>query len=672
SRDSAGNKSELFGIMSTMERILQGLNDKQIEAVRATQGPVLVISGPGSGKTRCLTHRIAYLMANGIPGEQILAVTFTNKAANEIKERVHKLLHSANSVGGPIIGTFHSLGLRILRREIGLLGYGRNFVILDTNDQLAVVKRMLAAKELDSKKFTPNAILNAISKLKTELIFPESYNPPDLPAQAGFYQQIVAQIYNSYQQELQKMNGLDFDDLIALPVKIFRNHPDILQKYQNAWKYIMVDEYQDTSHDQYTLITLLARAHKNLFCIGDDAQSIYMFREADIRNILNFQKDYPDGKVILLEQNYRSTKNILAAAQNVISHNKAQFPKSLWTENIAGEKIHVQETVNERDEANFIVAQIQGMMDAGRPMKDFTVLYRTHAQSRALEEALIFNGFPYQIIGGIKFYERKEVKDILSYLRFLNNPKDSVSLDRIYNVPTRGIGKTTIDKVVAREAGDRIEAIQKLAAEKKSKPLLEFALLISELRENLQGQKVSTVMKTIVKKIGYENYLINLKGDAYENAEERIENLKELFTVARKYDDMGSEGISKFLEDVALLQETDKLKDDEQRVTLMTMHSSKGLEFPVVFIIGMEEGLFPHNRSLFEPAELEEERRLCYVALTRAQQRLFLTYAKWRNIFGSTQANLPSRFLGEMPQELLEHKRYDFGADEDDKIIIEY
>jgi len=657
-----------------MERILQGLNEKQIEAVRATEGPVLVISGPGSGKTRCLTHRIAYLMANGIPGEQILGITFTNKAANEIKERVENLLKGLNQSKGligqtgqrPVLGTFHSLGLRILRREIGLLGYGRNFVILDTNDQLAVVKRMLAAKELDSKKFTPNAILNAISKLKTELISPEHYNPPE------FYQQIVAQIYNSYQQELQKMNGLDFDDLIALPVKIFRNHPDILQKYQNAWRYIMVDEYQDTSHDQYILIALLARAHKNLFCIGDDAQSIYMFREADIRNILNFQKDYPEGKVILLEQNYRSTKNILTAAQHVISNNKSQFPKSLWTKNTTGEKIHVQETVNERDEANFIISKMQELMDGGHSIKDFTALYRTHAQSRALEEALTFNGFPYQIVGGIKFYERKEVKDILAYLRFLNNPKDSVSLERIYNIPTRGIGKTTIDKIIAHDAPDRIIAIQQLAAKKKSKPLLEFALTLSEMREDLQEQKVSSIMKTIVKKIDYENYLINLKGDAYENAEERIENLKELFTVARKYDEMGNGGILKFLEDVALLQETDKLKNDEQRVTLMTMHSSKGLEFPVVFIIGMEEGLFPHNRSLFEPAELEEERRLCYVALTRAQQRLFLTYAKWRNIFGSTQANLPSRFINEMPQELLEHKRYDFGADEDDKIIIEY
>ncbi len=650
-----------------MDRIFQGLNEKQIEAVRATEGPVLVISGPGSGKTRCLTHRIAHLMASGVPGEQILAVTFTNKAANEIKERVEGLLRAHGEhrgIGWPTLGTFHSMGIRILRREIGLLGYGRDFTILDTNDQLAIVKRLLASKELDTKKFTPNAILHAISKLKTELIFPEQYHPQE------FYQKIVAQIYNGYQQELQKMNGLDFDDLITLPVKIFRNHPEILQKYQSAWRYIMVDEYQDTSHDQYTLITLLAQAHKNLFCIGDDAQSIYMFREADIRNILNFQKDYPDGKIILLEQNYRSTKTILAAAQHVISNNKAQFPKSLWTENTKGEKIHVQETVNERDEANFIISKMQLLMDTGNSMKDFTVLYRTHAQSRALEEALIFNGFPYQIVGGIKFYERKEVKDILAYLRFLNNPKDSVSLDRIYNIPTRGIGKTTIDRVIAQDAPDRITAINQLASEKKSKPLLEFANLLSDLREDLQEQKVSSIMKTIVKKIGYENYLIHLKGDAYENAEERIENLKELFTVARKYDDMGSEGIAKFLEDVALLQDMDKLKNDDQRVTLMTMHSSKGLEFPVVFIIGMEEGLFPHNRSLFEPRELEEERRLCYVALTRAQQRLFLTYAKWRNIFGSTQANLPSRFLGEMPAELLDHQRYDFGSD--DEVIIDY
>jgi len=656
------------------DKIFQGLNDKQAEAVRAVQGPVLVISGPGSGKTRCLTHRIAYLMASGVPGENILAVTFTNKAANEIKERVERLLKESGTlsqgIGWPILGTFHAIGIRILRREISILGYGRDFVILDTADQLSVVKRIMASLEIDSKKYNPNAILNSISKLKTELTWPEPYNPYDLPAgRQDFYQQTVARVYRAYQAELQRMNGLDFDDLIVLPVKIFQTNPEILKKYQRFWKYILVDEYQDTSHDQYTLISLLAAAHHNLFCIGDDAQSIYMFREADIRNILNFQKDYPNAKVILLEQNYRSTKTILAAAQHVISNNKAQIPKSLWTQNMEGDQIHIQETINERDEANFVVTKMQALMDVGHSIRDFTALYRTHAQSRALEEALIFHGFPYRIVGGIKFYERKEIKDLLGYLRFLSNPRDVVSFERIYNIPTRGIGKSTFDKLAIHPAPDYITALQQLAAEKKSKPLLECALLMTELRQDIQENKVSSAMKTIVKKIGYENYLLNLKGDAYENAEERIENLKELFTVARKYDDLGPEGVSKFLEDVALLQETDKLKEQEDAVTLMTMHSSKGLEFPIVFIIGMEEGLFPHSRSLFEPKELEEERRLCYVALTRAQQRLFLTYARYRNIFGSTQANLPSRFISEIPINLAMHQRFDFGDTDDEEII---
>jgi DNA helicase-2/ATP-dependent DNA helicase PcrA len=650
-----------------MNRIFQGLNEKQVEAVKATEGPVLVISGPGSGKTRCLTHRIAHLMSSGVPGETILAVTFTNKAANEIKERVQKLLGQdalGRGMGWPTLGTFHSIGLRILRREIELLGYGKGFNILDISDQLAIVKRVMASLEIDSKKYNPNAILNGISKLKTELTWPESYNPHD------FYQQTVARVYRAYQSELQKMNGLDFDDLIVLPVKIFQQNPEVLNKYQRMWHYILVDEYQDTSHDQYMLITLLAKAHKNLFCIGDDAQSIYMFREADIRNILNFQKDYPTAKVILLEQNYRSTKNILAAAQNVISNNKTQFTKDLWTENHEGEKIVIQETLNERDEANYIIERMKEKIAQGSSIKDFTMLYRTHAQSRALEEALIFHGFPYIIVGGIKFYDRKEIKDILAYVRFLYNPKDSASFDRIYNIPTRGIGKTTADKIIAYPADDIISALQQLAGEKKSKPILEFALQLTSLRGKISEQKVSTFIKSIIKEIGYEDYLVKLKGDIYENADERIENLKELFTVARKYDDRGPEGIGQFLEDIALLQETDKIKEQEQSVTLMTIHSSKGLEFPIVFIIGMEEGLFPHARSLFDAKELEEERRLCYVALTRAQHQLYLTYARYRNIFGSTQANVPSRFVSEIPPTLTKHTAFTFDSNEEQ--IIEY
>lgn len=653
-----------------MDHILKGLNPKQIEAVQAIDGPVLVISGPGSGKTRCLTHRIAYLIYSGVRPEEILAVTFTNKAANEIKERVQKLLSEgehASNVGRPILGTFHSIGLRILRREIPLLGYAPNFTILDINDQVALVKRIIIALELDPKKFSPSTVLNKISKLKTDLIFPEHHHPHE------FYDQIIAKVYKRYQEELQKLNALDFDDLIVLPVKIFRQHPPVLEKYQNYWRYILVDEYQDTSHDQYTLVSMLAAKHKNLFCIGDDAQSIYMFREADIRNILNFQKDYPEGKVILLEQNYRSTKTILAAAQAIISNNKVQIPKELWTENGEGEKITIKEALNERDEARFIIETMQNLLKKGYSTKDFTILYRTHAQSRAVEEALITSGFPYQIVGGIKFYERKEIKDILAYVRFLYNPTDFVSFERIANVPARGIGKTTLEKILAQGKPDLMQSLLTLAEEhpktKTGKSFAEFHAILDELRQSMTMDTLSAWMRTIVKKIGYEAYLINLQGDAYENAEERIENLKELFTVAKTYDQLGTEGVAKFLEEVALLQETDKLKASANAVTLMTVHSSKGLEFPVVFIVGMEEGLFPHSRSIFEPHELEEERRLCYVAITRAKERLYATFTKYRHIFGSTQANLPSRFIREMPQDILAYQWFDsYGENE----VIDY
>ncbi|MDP2648135.1 MAG: exodeoxyribonuclease V subunit gamma [Candidatus Yanofskybacteria bacterium] len=648
-----------------MDRIFQGLNQKQAEAVRTVNGPVLVISGPGSGKTRCLTHRIAYLISTGIQPENILGVTFTNKAAEEIRERVGKLLGNQRFKARPMLSTFHSLGLKILRREITRLGYGSNFSIVDTQDQIALVKRIMATLEIDSKRFNPNAVLNAISKLKTELVWADDYKGND------FFSRIVARIYRSYQSELKKINGLDFDDLIILTVKIFDENPEVLEKYQTLWKYILVDEYQDTSHDQYVLINLLAKKHLNLFCIGDDAQSIYMFREADIRNILNFQKDYPQGKVIMLEQNYRSTKNILAAAQGVISNNKAQITKDLWTDNDTGKKIFVRETLNERDEAMFVIDTMRQLMPRSLGVQDFTVLYRTHAQSRAMEEALITSGFPYRIIGGIKFYDRKEIKDILSYVRFLHNPADVMSFERVANVPARGLGKATLDKILAADQGNLLESIltytQNNENIRQANALKEFGKILAELREDLPNQRPSIFIKNIIQTIGYEEYLKRLTGPAYENVEERIENLQELLTVAQKYDSQ-EDGIATFLEQIALLQETDKLKEGDNRVTLMTIHSSKGLEFPVVFLLGMEEGLFPHNRSLLEPRELEEERRLCYVAITRAKQELYMTHAKFRRIFGSAQANLPSRFLGEIPQNLLDYQLFSQYGEQDEKI----
>ncbi|MBI2068710.1 MAG: UvrD-helicase domain-containing protein [Candidatus Yanofskybacteria bacterium] len=680
-----------------MDNIFQGLNDKQIEAVRAIEGPVLVISGPGSGKTRCLTHRVAYLISQGIRPCEILGITFTNKAANEIKERVYNLLKIENrnlkiASATPMLGTFHSICLRILRREIPVLGYGSNFTIFDSDDQTGVVKRVMGDLEIDPKKFNPRAILAKISRLKTNLIFPEKFEPDD------FFSKVVARVYGKYQTELKKMNGLDFDDLIVLTVKIFKQNPDILEKYQNVWKYILVDEYQDTSHDQYQLVTLLAQKHKNLFVIGDDAQSIYMFRDADIKNILNFQKDYPDAKVIFLEQNYRSTKNILAAAQNVISNNQSQVPKELWTENDHGEKILIREALNERDEAGFIIETMEDLTTQGYKINDFAILYRTHAQSRAIEEALITRGFPYQIVGGIKFYERREIKDMLAYLKVVSNPSDVVSFERIYNLPPRGIGSSTFQKIVKTEETNLISAVAALAAEMKGSRqgpgLEELAKLLKDLNSK-KSVKLTELIKYIVRKTNYEDYLLNTfkKSGVADTVQDRIENIKELLTVAKKHDSLkNGDGIAIFLEEIALLQDADptpissadrhsekgrgwygagNLKNINNRVVLMTAHSSKGLEFPIVFIAGMEEGLFPHSRSLIDPKELEEERRLCYVAITRAKKKLHISYAKYRHIFGSTEANLPSRFIGEMPGNVLDVRTSmsNFYTDDDEKII---
>ncbi|MEX2090975.1 MAG: UvrD-helicase domain-containing protein [Candidatus Paceibacterota bacterium] len=668
-----------------MDKIFQGLNDKQTEAVRAIQGPVLVISGPGSGKTRCLTHRVAYLISQGIAPENILCITFTNKASQEIKERVQNLLSvesGKNPSISPVVGTFHSICLRILRREIAVLGYGNNFSILDSDDQLGLIKRVMADLELDTKRFNPRAILGKISRLKTNLITPADYEPED------FFSKIVASAYEKYQKGLKEMNGLDFDDLIVLTVRLFKENPHTLAKYQNIWHYILVDEYQDTSHDQYQFVKLLAEKNKNLFVIGDDAQSIYMFRDADIRNILNFQKDYPKAKVVMLEQNYRSTKNIISAAQNIISNNRAQMPKELWTDNDRGEKISVRETLNEKDEANHIIETVEELSGQGYKVNDFAVLYRTHAQSRAIEEALISRGIPYQIVGGIKFYERKEIKDILAYLRVLANPSDIVGFERIYNTPPRGIGPATLQKILkihsanSEQAGESnlIKAVEASAKEakgiKQEAGLTELHHVLKYLDDKKKSEPLSKLVKSVVQKTNYEDYLMTTyrKSGNDETALDRIENIKELLTVAKKHDPLkNGEGINRFLEEIALLQDADKLKNADNKIVLMTVHSSKGLEFPVVFITGMEEGLFPHSRSLLDPKEIEEERRLCYVAVTRAKKKLVVSYAKYRHIFGSTEANLPSRFIGEMPGNVLDVKTSmsDFYSNDDseDKII---
>jgi DNA helicase-2/ATP-dependent DNA helicase PcrA len=647
--------------MPATHPILKDLNEKQQQAVTTIDGAVLVISGPGSGKTKALTHRVAWMIHSGINPANILAITFTNKASGEMKERISKLLGAdgkKKKVEMPTIGTFHSLGLRILRKEIHLLGYSSNFNICDSDEQLSMMKRIMGNLEMDPKRYNPRSMLGKISKLKTALIWPESYVPTE------YMDKLVAKLYGHYQTALREMNALDFDDLIVLTVKIFKEHPEVLAKYQEWWKYIMVDEYQDTSHDQYQFVQLLAGKYKNIFAIGDDAQSIYAFREADIRNILNFQKDYPDAQVIMLEQNYRSTQTILAAAQNIISNNKNQFPKTLWTENATGEKILIKETLNERTEANFIVGQIVKYMRKGYGLNSFTILYRTHAQSRSVEEALISHGLPYQIVGGLKFYERKEIKDIMAYLKVIHNPADIMSFERIYNVPARGIGDTTYQRILAVGNNNLLESLGELASKegttKKAGALKDFHKLLTDLTEFSHENSLTKTIKHIVETIGYEAYIRTqalAKGAKPEEVESRIENITELFTVAKGYDHLEpDEARGKFLEEIALLQQADAIKDNAIRVTLMTMHSSKGLEFPIVFIVGMEEGLFPHARTLYAPHEMEEERRLCYVGITRAKERLIMTHTKYRNIFGTTEVNLPSRFLNEINADLLDRQ----------------
>jgi len=656
------------------DKIFSGLNEKQLEAVKIIDGPVLVISGPGSGKTKCLTHRVAYLISKDIKPENILALTFTNKASQEMKERVAKLLNLKPETHNlkPTIGTFHSIGLRILRRDIHHLGYRNSFTIFDADDQISLVKRIMADLELDTKKFNPRAILSRISKLKTEFVEPKKSNSGE------FFAKIVSKVYENYQEELKRLNAVDFDDLIVLCVKLFENNPKILTRYQDLWKYMLVDEYQDTSRDQYSFVSLLAKKNKNLFCIGDDAQSIYEFRRADIRNILNFHKDYPNAKVVMLEQNYRSTKNIITAASNLISNNKNQIQKELWTDNNNGEKILVKELLNERLEASFIVSTIRGLIRKDQKPNDIVILYRTHAQSRAVEEALISAGFPYHIVGGIKFYERKEVKDILAYLKFTTNPSDIISFERIHNTPTRGIGKSLLDKILREDPNNILNGLRKVISDNNVQTrqliaLKNFNNLLGDMADKIVDNKLTGFIKYVIKSVDYESYLRGPGSKSTDNADERIENLKELLTVARKYDKAEScpEGVSKFLEDIALLQDLDKIKNSDNKITLMTMHASKGLEFPTVFIVGLEEGLFPHSRTLINPSEIEEERRLCYVAITRAKEKLILTYTKYRTIFGSTETNLPSRFLGEIPTHLtlFETVGVNFDDDYEDKVL---
>ena len=635
--------------------LLEGLNDKQKEAVIKTEGPCLVIAGAGSGKTKVLTHKIAYLIEeNNVKPWNILAITFTNKAAKEMNERITKLIgENANDMW---IGTFHSICVRILRRYIDRIGYNSDFVIFDTSDQKTMVKQCIKAFNLDDKIFSDRSVLSEISNAKNEMLSPMQYS---LRTNGELRKEKIAKVYEMYQKRLKENNALDFDDIINLTIQILTENPDILEYYGEKFKYLLVDEYQDTNKAQFTLITLLSARHGNITVVGDNDQGIYSFRGADITNILNFEKDFPGTEIIKLEQNYRSSKPILNAANAVIKHNEKKYEKNLWTEKEGGNLPKVTKLDNEYDEANYIVEQINRLKrEEYYKYTDFTVLYRTNAQSRSIEDILRREDIPYKMIGGLKFYERKEIKDAIAYLRLIHNQADNLSLQRVINEPKRGIGQTSMEKIENIAAVNGIsmyEVIKNAEQYGLNKVFLnsrEFVQTIEELASKKDKMLISEILKEVLNKSGYTKAL-ELENTA--QAESRIENLDEFLTVAMEFEEENAENtLAEFLEGITLSSDIDGMEEDEDSVTLMTLHSSKGLEFPVVFLVGMEEGLFPSYRSIGEQRELEEERRLCYVGITRAKENLFLTCAKQRTIFGSTTCNKISRFIEEIPKDLLE------------------
>ena len=638
-----------------MPEILEGLNNKQYEAVTSTEGPCLVIAGAGSGKTKVLTHKIAYLIQEkGVKPWDILAITFTNKAANEMKERIANLVgESAKDIW---MGTFHSICVRILRRFIDRIGFETSFIIFDTSDQKTLVKNCLKDLSIDDKMFNDRAVLSEISNAKNEMLTPAEYQAK---AMGDFRKEKISTVYELYQKRLKENNAIDFDDIINYTIKILQENEDVREYYCNKFRYILVDEYQDTNKSQFTLVTILASAYKNITAVGDNDQGIYSFRGADISNILNFEKDFKGTKIIKLEQNYRCTGNILKAANAVIKNNEVKYKKALWTENEEGSLPKVYQAKNEYDEGTYIVEQIEHLKrEEYYKYSDFAILYRMNTQSRAIEDILRRENIPYKIIGGLKFYERKEIKDTIAYLRLIQNPNDNLSLRRIINEPKRGIGKTSLDKIEALSNETEIsmyEIIKRADEFGLNRVFLnsrEFVNAIEELRAKKDDIKISDLIKETLKKSGYTQALEN---ENTIEAENRIENLDEFLTVAIEFEDESADNkLSDFLEGITLSSDIDNMEETEETVTLMTLHSAKGLEFPVVFLVGMEEGIFPGYKSIGEPKELEEERRLCYVGITRAKEHLFLTCSKQRTIFGSTSCNQVSRFLREIPSDLLD------------------
>ncbi len=640
--------------------VLAELNPAQREAAEAIGGPVLILAGPGSGKTRVIAHRVAYLITVcRISPHRIMAVTFTNKAAREMEERLHRLIGGV--VGDLTIGTFHAICARILRRDGKAIGIDPRFVIYDEEDQLSLLKRGIQEVGLDPKQYVPRAIASAITAAKSRTLTPQDY----IQHTRSYFEEVAGRVYERYQQLLAESNALDFDDLLMKTVQLFRNSPETLSKYQSRYLHILVDEFQDTNLVQYELIKQLGGERHNICVVGDPDQSIYSWRFADLRNILSFEKDYPEAKLVLLEQNYRSTKLILETASHVISANQLRKPKELWTNNEQGELTNVVETYTEQEEAQFVVSEVERLVEQGKArLGDCAVMYRTNAQSRALEEAFIRYGTPYKLVAGTRFYERREVKDIIAYLRVIQNPHDSVSLLRIINVPGRGIGQRSLSELSgwAKSLGiSQYEALQLITEPKEGeerqhpftprlvKALTSFVSLMEEFTTRSQELNLLDLFDLVIKRTGYKEYILSGKDD-----EERWDNILELRTVAREYRDLKPpEGLAAFLEGVTLVSDVDGLDETVDAATLVTLHQAKGLEFPMVFIVGMEEGILPHFKSFAEPEQMEEERRLCYVGITRAKQRVYLIHAFRRSLMGSSTANRPSRFLEDIPQHLI-------------------
>lgn len=640
-----------------MNSIFDTLNDRQCEAVKHTEGPLLITAGAGSGKTKVLTCRIAHLLELGVAPYRILAITFTNKAAKEMKERVTNLVGAqADSIW---LSTFHSFCAKLLRFEVdGFHGYTRNFTIYDSSDQLVLVKDCLKKLNLDDKQFMPRSVLGTISSAKNVLMDAKAF----AAKASDFYEQKVADVYALYQEKLRENNAVDFDDLLFLAVRLLQEKEDVREKYQSRFQYILVDEYQDTNHAQYALTKILAARWRNICVVGDADQSIYAWRGADIRNIIDFTRDYPDAASIKLEQNYRSTKTILHAANAVIDNNESRPKKTLWTENLAGNKIIHYQAQTEHDEADYIAGVIYNRHEISHePYGDMAILFRTNAQSRVLEEKLMRYAIPYAMVGGTKFYDRKEIKDVLAYLRLLYNPEDSLSLTRIINVPKRNIGATTMEHVAAyaEEQGislfEALSSTDEIPVTKRARTSLEnFAAMIFDLLNDIEGKDVLSLIETVIKQTGYGD-MLDKEAEHDPQGESRKENVGEFLSVAKDYMDSNPDGnLQDFLENVALVSDVDDFESSDSKVTLMTLHAAKGLEFPVVFLTGLDEGLFPHSRTLLDPSQVEEERRLAYVGITRAERQLYVTNATTRTMYGRISAYMPSRFLAEIPPQLME------------------